>query len=93
MNEKSSRIPFFENTSVGRLKKRIYDMSDDEIEDLLGEYEIPSPGELDKPGCYIQNTPRAELVKRRRKNAPRGNSQGKRGNHINWQGWKHYRYA
>jgi hypothetical protein len=42
MNEKPLRIPFFEDTSVGRLKKRIYDMSDDEIEDLLGEYEIPS---------------------------------------------------
>ncbi|MBW1775808.1 MAG: creatininase family protein, partial [Deltaproteobacteria bacterium] len=68
MVEKDVRIPFFENTSVGDLKKRIYDMSDEEIDDLLKEYGIPSPGEMDKPGSYIQNTIRAELVERRRKN-------------------------
>jgi creatinine amidohydrolase len=68
MVEQNVRIPFFENTSVGALKKRIYDMSDAEIDDLLKDYGIPGPGELDKPGSYIQNTVRAELVKRRRKN-------------------------
>jgi creatinine amidohydrolase/Fe(II)-dependent formamide hydrolase-like protein len=58
----------FENTEVGRLKERIYNMSDAEIENLLKEYEIPSPGELEKPGSYIQNTVRKVLIENRRKN-------------------------
>lgn len=61
------RFPF-EDTDVGRMKERIYNMSDAEIEALAREYEIPSPGELEKPGSYIQNTIRAELVENRRKN-------------------------
>jgi len=68
MDEKALRVPFFEDTSVGKLKKKIYNLSDKEIEDLLKEYEIPSPGELEKPGTYIQNTVRKELVENRRKN-------------------------
>jgi hypothetical protein len=31
-------------------------MSEAEIGQLLKEYGIPSPGELEKPGAYIQNT-------------------------------------
>jgi len=53
---------------VGRLKERIFNMSDGEIDDLLKEYEIPSPGEMEKPGSYIQNTIRKEVVENRRKN-------------------------
>jgi creatinine amidohydrolase len=68
MDEKAVRVPFFENTSVGQLKKKIYNMSDREIDDLLREYGIPAPGELEKPGSYIQNTVRKELVENRRKN-------------------------
>lgn len=68
MKEKNLRKPFFEDTSVGKLKERIYNMSDREIETLLKEYEIPSPGELEKPGSYIQNTIRKELVENRREN-------------------------
>ncbi len=67
MNEKTCRLPF-ENTAVGRLKERIHGMSDTEIEALLQEYEIPSPGEMEKPGTYIQNTVRKELIENRRKN-------------------------
>jgi hypothetical protein len=48
----------FENSSVGRLKKQIWDASSAEIDQILAEYEIPSPSELGKAGCYIQNTPR-----------------------------------
>jgi creatinine amidohydrolase len=68
MKEKAVRVPFFENTSVGKLKKRIYAMSDREIDGLLKEYGIPAPGEMEKPGTYIQNTVRKELVENRRKN-------------------------
>ena len=68
MSEKNPRTPFFENTSVGKLKKRIFSMSDGEIDDLLKEYAIPSPGEIEKPGSYLQNTCRKELVENRRKN-------------------------
>jgi creatinine amidohydrolase/Fe(II)-dependent formamide hydrolase-like protein len=68
MDEKAVRVPFFENTSVGKLKKKIYAMSDREVDLLLKEYGIPAPGELEKPGSYIQNTVRKELVENRRKN-------------------------
>ena len=43
-------------------------MSDGEIDDLLKEYAIPSPGEIEKPGSYLQNTCKKELVENRRKN-------------------------
>ena len=35
---------------------------------MLADYEIPSPSELGKAGCYIQNTPRAACIEKRRKN-------------------------
>jgi creatinine amidohydrolase/Fe(II)-dependent formamide hydrolase-like protein len=66
--KRGMRIPVFENTSVGRLKQKIYQMTDKEIGALLKEYEIPSRGEIEKPGSYIQNTIRRELVENRRKN-------------------------
>lgn len=59
---------FFENNKVGCLKKRIWDASEEEIDKILAEYEIPSESELVKPGCYIQNTPRAKVIEKRRKN-------------------------
>ena len=62
MEKKEIRKPFFEDTSVGKLKRRIYNMSDKEIDRLLKEYEIPSTGEMEKPGSYIQNTIRKEVV-------------------------------
>ena len=39
-----------------------------EIDKILADYEIPSPSELGKAGSYIQNTPRAVYVEKRRKN-------------------------
>lgn len=59
---------FFEDTSVGRMKKEIWDASDSKIDEMLAEFEIPSPPELTKPGCYIQNTVRARAIEQRRKN-------------------------
>ena len=61
------RIPF-ENTGVGKLKEQLYYMTDAQIEEKLKEYEIPSPGEIEKPGSYIQNTVRREMIENRRKN-------------------------
>ncbi|MBE0478419.1 creatininase family protein [Candidatus Aerophobetes bacterium] len=58
----------FENSDVGRLKKKLWDASEEEIEAILKEYDIPSPPELSKPGTYIQTTVREELIKNRRKN-------------------------
>ena len=58
----------FEDNSVGRMKKRIWDAGEDEIDSILAEYEVPSPSELGKAGCYIQNTPRAACIRKRRKN-------------------------
>ena len=58
----------FEKTSVGRLKERLWYMTDQEIDAVLRDYGIPSPGEREKPGSYIQNTLRPELLETRRKN-------------------------
>ena len=58
----------FEDTGVGRMKERIYNMSDAEVEEAAKVLEIPSPGELEKPGTYIHNTIRKEVIENRRKN-------------------------
>ena len=49
-------IPKFEDNAVGRLKKEIWEASDKEIDEILREFEVPSPGEMEKPNCYFQNT-------------------------------------
>lgn len=58
----------FEDNAVGRLKKEVWDASPQEIDMILADYEIPSPSELGKGGTYIQNTPRAVAIEKRRKN-------------------------
>ncbi len=58
----------FEDNTVGRLKKQIWDAGEEEIDGILAEYGIPAPSELGKAGCYIQNTPRARCIEKRRKN-------------------------
>ena len=59
---------FFEDNAVGRLKKEIWDMTEKQLDALLAEYGIPSPGEWGKEGAYIQTTPRYKLIENRRKN-------------------------
>jgi creatinine amidohydrolase/Fe(II)-dependent formamide hydrolase-like protein len=59
---------FFEDTAVGRLKKEVWEASDEEIDAILVEYGMPSPCEWAKPGSYIQTTVRHDLVEQRRKN-------------------------
>ncbi len=58
----------FENTDVGRLKKEVWDAPEKEIEEILGEYGVPSLPELGKPESYIQTTVRQKLIENRRKN-------------------------
>jgi len=58
----------FEDNEVGRLKKKIFDAPMHEIDRILADYEIPSPSELGKGGCYIQSTPRAHAIEKRHKN-------------------------
>ncbi|MGA2973881.1 MAG: 3-dehydro-scyllo-inosose hydrolase [Spirochaetia bacterium] len=57
----------FEDTEVGRLKKKIFDAPMSDINAILKEYEVPSPSELGKAGSYIQNTPRGRQNEKRRK--------------------------
>lgn len=58
----------FENNSTGLLKKRIWEASVEEIEEILKDYDLPAESELGKAGCYIQNTPRHIVMEKRRKN-------------------------
>ena len=76
----------FEDVEVGRLKKEIWDASEEDIDAVLAEYEVPSPPELGKPGSYIQTTVRQRLIENRRKNdiviVPLGSTE-KHGRHMN----------
>ena len=58
----------FEDNSVGRLKKDIWDASEQQIDKILHDYQIPSSPELAKPGSYLQTTIRQKLIENRRKN-------------------------
>jgi creatinine amidohydrolase len=58
----------FEDNSTGLLKKRIWEASAEEIEEILKDYELPAGSELGKAGCYIQNTPRSKVIEKRKKN-------------------------
>jgi creatinine amidohydrolase/Fe(II)-dependent formamide hydrolase-like protein len=58
----------FEDNTVGRLKKEIWDASEKEIDRILIDYGIPSEPELGKPGSYIQTTVRHQVIKNRQKN-------------------------
>ncbi len=59
---------FFEDNTVGRMKKELWDSTDEEIDAVLAEYGMPSPVEWGKPGSYIQTTVRHQVEANRRKN-------------------------
>ena len=67
MAQGECRLPF-ESTGVGKLKERVFNLREDEVWALLKAYGVPSAGELEKPGSYIQNTVRKQLIENRRKN-------------------------
>ena len=58
----------FEDSEVGRLKKRIWDASSEELDGILADYGVPSEPELGKAGSYIQTTVRQTVIENRRKN-------------------------
>ncbi len=58
----------FEDNTVGRLKKEIFEAPMEKIEEILSDYEIPSESELGRAGSYIQTTPRARAIEKRKKN-------------------------
>lgn len=62
------KICFEVGTSVGEMKKALWEMTDAEIDAVLAEYDIGSPSELGKAGSYIQTTPRCRQIEKRRKN-------------------------
>ena len=65
----SSDTVFFENTTVGKMKKKLFGMNDKQIDKVLAEYGFPcTESELTKADCYIQNTIRKKLEENRRKN-------------------------
>src|SRR5512136_2422401 len=59
---------FFEDNTVGRCKKAVWDASDKEVDAILAEYGIPSAPEWGKPGAYIQTTVRHQVEANRKKN-------------------------
>jgi creatinine amidohydrolase/Fe(II)-dependent formamide hydrolase-like protein len=59
---------FFEDNTVGRMKKELWEASDAEIDAILAEYGVPSPVEWGKAGSYIQTTVRWQVEENRRKN-------------------------
>ena len=58
----------FENTSVGKLEKEIWQAGDKKINRILKDFGIPSISELGKAGSYLQTTPRCQLEEERRLN-------------------------
>jgi creatinine amidohydrolase len=61
--------PEFEDTTVGALKREIWEADDEEIDRILGEeFAVPSPGEMETPGCYLQMTHPDVLARRRERN-------------------------
>ncbi len=64
----SNATVFFEDNAIGRMKKEIWEASDEKIDAILAEYGVPSPVEWGKPDSYIQTTIRKQLVEQRRKN-------------------------
>ena len=58
----------FENNELGRVKKEVWDMNEEQLDAVLKEYGIPSPSERGMADSYIQTTPRGKLAERRKKN-------------------------
>ena len=59
---------FFEDNPIGRMKKEIWEASDEKIDGILKDYGIPTPPEWFKEGTYIQTTVRYKIPEQRKKN-------------------------
>ncbi len=64
----SSPDLFFEDNAVGRLKKEVWEATDEQIDAILADYGIPSPVEWAKAGSYIQTTVRHQVEANRKQN-------------------------
>lgn len=58
----------FEDSKIGRMKKEIFYMTDEEVDRELKEFGFPAPPELCKAGSYIQTTPAKEQDEIRKNN-------------------------
>jgi 3-dehydro-scyllo-inosose hydrolase len=58
----------FEDSAVGRMKKEVWEASDELIDQWLEQFGIPSPPELVTAGSYIQTTVRRDQEAKREKN-------------------------
>ena len=58
----------FEDSTVGRLKERLWNASGDEVDAILDSYGVPSEPEVGEAGTYIQTTVRNDVVENRREN-------------------------
>jgi creatinine amidohydrolase len=68
MKRKIPRDVVFENTSVGKLERKIWEASKEEIDEILAQYGIPTRSELGKVGVYIQTTPGYKIEENRKRN-------------------------
>src|SRR5512142_568509 len=59
---------FVEDNAGGRMKKEVWEASDEQIDAILTDYGIPSPPEWGKLGSYIQTTTRWQVEANRKKN-------------------------
>ena len=41
---------FFEDDEIGRMKKEVWDASEEEVDAMLADYGLPAPVEWGKPG-------------------------------------------
>ena len=65
---KNPSDPKFEDSAVGRMKKEVWEASDEEINRILDEHGIPSSPEWCKEGTYLQTTIRYKIPEIRKKN-------------------------
>ncbi|MEG2010081.1 MAG: 3-dehydro-scyllo-inosose hydrolase [Clostridia bacterium] len=61
------KICFEVGTSVGEMKKKLWEASDEEIDAILADYGMGGPSEIGKAGSYIQTTPRSKQILKRQK--------------------------
>ncbi len=60
---------WFEDNAVGRMKKEIWEMSEDQLKAVLAEYGFPAAScEWAKADAYIQTTPHWKVIENRHKN-------------------------
>lgn len=58
----------FDDGLMGQIKKKVWDMTAEEVDEALKEFDFPAPPELAKGGSYIQTTPYKEQCEIREKN-------------------------